>query len=143
MALETAFYKVTKEIAVRSGVIDGRYRTLDGFFILDNKDLSRIRFTPDEYINGLEGIEKISETEAQSLIAKGGFKMGLGEEEPIVEEQQQEEVVEQAPSTQEEVVEEPTEETEENQDESEESVDEEPQNEEETQEETNENQEEE
>lgn len=140
MALETAFYKVTKEIAIRSGVIDGRYRTLDGFFILDNKDLSRIRFTPDEYINGLEGIEKISETEAETLIAKGGFKMGLEAEEPIDEQQQ--EVVEETPS-EEEVVEEPTEEAENNQEESVESVEEEPQAQEETQEETNENQEEE
>ena len=77
MALDTAFYLVTKEIAIRSGLIDVRYRTLDNRFILDNKDLSRVRFTTDEYVNGLDGVEKITEAEAQTLIAKGGYKKGL------------------------------------------------------------------
>ena len=77
MALDTAFYLVTKEIAIRSGLVDVRYRTLDGRFILDNKDLSRVRFTTDEYVNGLDGVEKITESEAQTLIAKGGYKKGL------------------------------------------------------------------
>ena len=77
MALDTAFYLVTKEIAIRSGLIDVRYRTLDGRFILDNKDLSRVRFTTDEYISGLKGVEKITEAEAQTLIAQGGYTKGL------------------------------------------------------------------
>ena len=77
MALDTAFYLVTKDIAIRSGLVDVRYRTLDGRFILDNKDLSRVRFTTDEYVSGLVGVEKITEAEAQTLIAKGGYKKGL------------------------------------------------------------------
>ena len=97
MALDTAFYLVTRDIAIRSGLVDVRYRTLDGRFILDNKDLSRVRFTTDEYVSGLKGVEKISEAEAQTLIARGGYKKGLGvenpnkelptgeEEEPVVE----------------------------------------------------------
>ena len=86
MALDTAFYLVTKEIAQRSGLIDVRYRTLDNRFILDNKDLSRVRFTTDEYVSGLQGVEKISESEAQTLIAKGGYKKGLMEDSsPITE----------------------------------------------------------
>ena len=96
MALDTAFYLVTRDIAIRSGLVDVRYRTLDNRFILDNKDLSRVRFTTDEYVNGLDGVEKITEAEAQTLIAKGGYKKGLAieyvgqtsnsEEEPISEE---------------------------------------------------------
>lgn len=97
MALDTAFYLVTRDIAIRSGLVDVRYRTLDGRFILDNKDLSRIRFTTDEYVSGLKGVEKITEAEAQTLIAKGGYKKGLmadsspttngfANEAPIVEE---------------------------------------------------------
>lgn len=82
MALDTAFYLVTRDIAIRSGLVDVRYRTLDGRFILDNKDLSRVRFTTDEYISGLKGVEKISEAEAQTLIAQGGYKKGLGVENP-------------------------------------------------------------
>ena len=82
MALDTAFYLVTRDIAIRSGLVDVRYRTLDGRFILDNKDLSRVRFTTDEYISGLKGVEKISESEAQTLIAQGGYKKGLGIENP-------------------------------------------------------------
>lgn len=101
MALDTAFYLVTKEIAIRSGLVDVRYRTLDGHFILDNKDLSRVRFTTDEYISGLKGVEKISESEAQTLIEQGGYKKGLmangspttngfANEAPIIEETSEE-----------------------------------------------------
>ena len=82
MALDTAFYLVTRDIAIRSGLVDVRYRTLDGRFILDNKDLSRVRFTTNEYVSGLKGVEKISEAEAQTLIAQGGYKKGLGVENP-------------------------------------------------------------
>ena len=77
MALEIAFYKVTEDIAIRSGLIAERYRTADNeHWILDNKDLSRVRFTADEYINGLSGVEKITENEAETLIALGGYKFG-------------------------------------------------------------------
>lgn len=86
MALDTAFYLVTRDIAIRSGLVDVRYRTLDNRFILDNKDLSRVRFTTDEYVNGLDGVEKITEAEAQTLIAKGGYKKGLMKDSsPITE----------------------------------------------------------
>ena len=97
MALDTAFYLVTRDIAIRSGLVNVRYRTLDGHFILDNKDLSRVRFTTDEYVSGLAGVEKITEAEAQTLIAQGGYKKdlmansspttnGFANEAPIVEE---------------------------------------------------------
>ena len=77
MALEIAFYKVTEDIAIRSGLIAERYRTADNkHWILDNKDLSRVRFTADEYINGLSGVEKITDNEAETLIALGGYKFG-------------------------------------------------------------------
>ena len=77
MALEIAFYKVTEDIAIRSGIIAERYRTADNeHWILDNKDLSRVRFTADEYINGLSGVEKITENESETLIALGGYKFG-------------------------------------------------------------------
>ena len=77
MALEIAFYKVTEDIAIRSGLIAERYRTADNeHWILDNKDLSRVRFTADEYINGLSGVEKTTENEAETLIALGGYKFG-------------------------------------------------------------------
>lgn len=85
MALDTAFYLVTRDIAIRSGLVDVRYRTLEGKFILDNKDLSRVRFTTDEYISGLAGVEKITEAEAQTLIAQGGYKKGLGVGNPSLE----------------------------------------------------------
>ena len=87
MALEIAFYKVTEDIAIRSGLIAERYRTSDNeHWILDNKDLSRVRFTADEYINGLSGVEKITENEAETLIALGGYKFGY---EGLVDEQEE------------------------------------------------------
>ena len=94
MALEIAFYKVTEDIAIRSGLIAERYRTADNeHWILDNKDLSRVRFTADEYINGLSGVEKITENEAETLIALGGYKFGyegLDDDRNVVVDEQKE-----------------------------------------------------
>lgn len=110
----TAFYLVTKAIAIRSGLVDRRYRTLDGRYILDSKDLARVRFTPDEYISGLDGVVKISEAEAKTLIAKGGYKKGIPEGttttiepvEPVVENEEVETPEEEAPVEEEETSEE-------------------------------------
>ena len=94
MELEIAFYKVTEDIAIRSGLIAERYRTADNeHWILDNKDLSRVRFTADEYINGLSGVEKITENEAETLIALGGYKFGyegLDDDRNVVVDEQEE-----------------------------------------------------
>lgn len=76
MAVDIAFYKVVKEIAIRSGLIEERYRTKDNHYILDNKDLSRVRFTTDEYISGLDGVERIPDDMVETLIAEGGYKFG-------------------------------------------------------------------
>ena len=75
MALATQLYLVTRDIAIRSGIIESRYRIADGRFVLDNKDLSYIRFTPDEYIDGLKGVEKVSKDDAMLLIKENGYKM--------------------------------------------------------------------
>lgn len=85
--LETATYLVTKEIAIRSGLISSRYRVADGRFVLNNRDLSRVRFSPDEYINGLEGVEKISSEQAKTLIRQNNFRLGAEVEEPAVTEE--------------------------------------------------------
>lgn len=85
--LETATYLVTKEIAMRSGLIQSRYRIADGRFVLNNRDLSRVRFTPDEYINGLEGVEKVSSEYAKTLIRQNNFRIGAEIEEPVVVEE--------------------------------------------------------
>lgn len=74
--VDSAVYKVSRQIAERSGLLSGRYRTKDGDFILNNRDLSRVRFTTEEYINGLAGVEKITEEEAKILINENGEKMG-------------------------------------------------------------------
>ena len=87
--LETATYLVTKEIAIRSGLVDSRYRIADGRFVLNNRDLSRVRFEPDEYINGLEGVEKVTPERAKTLIRQNNFAIGLEVVEPVVEEQQE------------------------------------------------------
>lgn len=85
--LETATYLVTKEIAIRSGLISSRYRVADGRFVLNNRDLSRVRFSPDEYINGLEGVEKISSEQAKTLIRQNNFRLGAEVEEPAIAEE--------------------------------------------------------
>ena len=55
---------------------------------MNNKDLSYVRFTPDEYINGLAGVERTSEEIAARLIAENGYKMG--DDVTAQEEQRQE-----------------------------------------------------
>lgn len=87
--LETATYLVTKGIAIRSGLVDSRYRIADGRFVLNNRDLSRVRFEPDEYINGLEGVEKVTPERAKTLIRQNNFAIGLEVVEPAVWEQQE------------------------------------------------------
>lgn len=76
MAFNNAVYLVSRDIAIRSGLIQIRYRIADGRFVLNNKDLSYVRFTPDEYIDGLKGVERTSEEIAARLIAENGYKMG-------------------------------------------------------------------
>ena len=100
--LDTAIYLVTKDIALRSGLINSRYRIADGRFVLDNKDLSRVRFTTDEYINGLSGVEKTDELTAKTLIAQNGYKMG----EEVVEQPTPVETVTEPENVQEEVIQE-------------------------------------
>ena len=90
MALATQLYLVTRDIAIRSGLIESRYRITDGRFVLDNKDLSRVRFTPDEYISGLAGVEKVSEEEAETLIAQNGYQMGEEVEQQQAQQQENE-----------------------------------------------------
>jgi hypothetical protein len=76
MAFNNAIYLVSRDIAIRSGLIQIRYRIADGRFVLSNKDLSYVRFTPDEYIDGLKGVERTSEEIAARLIAENGYQMG-------------------------------------------------------------------
>lgn len=77
MALDAAVYLVSLGIATRSGLLKSRYRTADGRFILDKNDLARVRLNSDEYITGLQGVEKTTQAEAEKLIKANGFKMGL------------------------------------------------------------------
>lgn len=76
MAFEAANYLVTRDIALRSGFISTRHRTKDGYFILNDRDLSCVRFTVDEYVNGLSGVEKISKAEAKKLIRENNYAIG-------------------------------------------------------------------
>ena len=104
-------YVVTREIALRTGDIRFKYRTKDGRFIVDNRTLAKIRFTSDEIVNGLDGVEKITEEEAKTLIARGGYKMGDAEEDTVDVENTEETTDE--PDADEEKVEEKTKEEEE------------------------------
>ena len=49
------------------------YVTKDGRFVLDSQALKFVRLTPDEFVTGLQGVEKISYEEAKSLIVAGGY----------------------------------------------------------------------
>lgn len=80
--MDAATYLVSEDIARRSGLIDSRYRIRDGRYVLNDRDLSRIRFTTDEYISGLPGVEKTTSEEAHTLIAGNNFQIGPATEEP-------------------------------------------------------------
>lgn len=122
--VDIAFYVVSESIARRSGVIEQRYRTKDGRFILDNKDLSRIRFTAQEYTQGLSGVVMVTKQEAYALIRQNNYAMGLPNvvqgptvEEPTEPTAEEEQVVEEpseqpSEETQEEAQEETSEEEE-------------------------------
>ena len=94
--MDLAFYLVPKNVAVRSGQIQNRYRTADGRFVLYNKDLAGIRLTTEEYVTGINGIEKVTEEEAKRQIALGGFKMGDAPAQRQFSQQQEEAVSEEA-----------------------------------------------
>ena len=89
MGMNITFYKVVENIAQRSGLILERYRTKDMNWILDNNDLRRVRFTPDEYIDGLQGVVKITGTEADALIAENNYQMAYEGLEPNNNNQQE------------------------------------------------------
>lgn len=80
-------FSVSADVAVRAGLANERYRTADGRFIMTDKDLQRVRLTPDEIVHGLDAI-MLTKQEAEHLIAENGLKMGFEEtveEEPVVE----------------------------------------------------------
>lgn len=81
--VESATYLVTTDIAKRSGLIDVRYRVADGRFVLDNKDLERVRFTASEYVSGLAGVEEIPFAQARQLIRENGFVMGMSDSQTL------------------------------------------------------------
>jgi len=74
--LENTHYLASEDIARRSGMIESRYRTKDGRYVLNNRDLSRIRLSGDEFVTGLNGIEKITKEDADALIKDGGYTLG-------------------------------------------------------------------
>ena len=73
--IDVAFYLVSESIARRSGAIASKYRTKNNKYILDNKDLARIRLTSEEYVHGLD-IEMITLEQAKELIAENRYAMG-------------------------------------------------------------------
>lgn len=79
--VDIAYYLVTKEIAKRCNLIGHRYVAKDGRFILDNNDLSRMRLTTEEFINGIVGAEMISHETARELIAENGHTFQTNNEQ--------------------------------------------------------------
>ena len=75
--IDNAYFLVEKETALRTGLVSVRYRTKDGKYVMDSRDLSHIRPTSSEIINGIQGVKQVTYNEAQTLIASGGFKMGF------------------------------------------------------------------
>lgn len=75
--VDIAFYLVSVDVAQRSGLQDERYVTKDGRLVLDNKDLTRIQLTSQEFVTGLNGIELITKEEASRLMAENSYQLGI------------------------------------------------------------------
>lgn len=75
--IDTALFLVDAVIAQRAGRMAGRYKTEEGKYILNEKDLEHVRFTTEEYLTGLKGVKKITQAEADELIKKGGYELNL------------------------------------------------------------------
>lgn len=97
------YFTASAELTRRAGIIESRYRTKDGRYVINGNDLQKLSLvmTPEEFIGGIDVVE-ISETESKRLISEGGYHLGELYENT-------EEVSEEAPV--EEVHEEPQEET--------------------------------
>lgn len=103
MAVNNAIYLTSGEIARRAGVYDTAYVTTDLRFVLDIMDMKRVRFEAEEYINGLDGIERVTLEEAERLIAENkSRRIADMTDEPVEEEQQVEEPEPEAESEEEE-----------------------------------------
>jgi len=72
--VNNAFYLTSAEVARRAGVYEVAYVTEDRKFILDLADFKRLRLTAEEYIGGIEGVERISRETAMELIAANGHR---------------------------------------------------------------------
>lgn len=75
--IDTALFLVDAVIAQRAGRTVGRYKTEEGKYILNEKDLEHVRFTTEEYLTGLKGVKKITQAEADELIKRGGYELNL------------------------------------------------------------------
>lgn len=75
--IDTALFLVDAVIAQRAGRMVGRYKTEEGKYILNEKDLEHVRFTTEEYLTGLKGVKKITQAEADELIKRGGYELNL------------------------------------------------------------------
>ena len=72
----TIYYSASADVARATGTISTIYRTKDGRFILSEKQVNSVLMRDgSKTIEDLDVVE-ISEQEAKSLIAKGGYKMG-------------------------------------------------------------------
>jgi len=68
------YYTASEDLARRACLIGKRYKTADGRYILSTKDLMNIRFSAEEYVNGIDVVQ-VTEQEAQALIQANGYKL--------------------------------------------------------------------
>ena len=71
------YFTASAELTRRAGIIESRYRTKDGRYVITDKDLQKLSLvmTPQEFIGGIDVVE-ISEKEAKRLISEGGYHVG-------------------------------------------------------------------
>ena len=83
---ETVYFLCPPEIAVRAGIDKTGYVVSDGRYIATDTILSKINFTADEIVNGLE-VERITREDAMRLERENGYKTGLSSTATVEEQE--------------------------------------------------------
>lgn len=72
--VENTIYLATPEVAKRAGVYDTAYVVQDGRFVIDSMDIRHIRLDGMEYVTGIDGIELVSQDQAEQLISENKYR---------------------------------------------------------------------
>lgn len=72
--VENTLYLATSEVAKRAGVYETAYVTQDGRFVIDSMDIRHIRLDGMESVADIDGLELVSQDQAEQLISENKYR---------------------------------------------------------------------